>query len=207
MNPSAERQPGAALPLDPDPVRQFSAWLEEARATGLVEPNAMTLATASRDGVPSARMVLLKGVDAQGFTFFTNYQSRKGRELDENPAAALVFWWETLQRQVNVTGTVRRVPDTESDAYFATRPFGSRIGALASRQSSVLPDRAELDRRVAELIQRHRDGIVPRPAWWGGYRLAPGTIEFWQGQADRLHDRQLYTRQADGTWRVERLSP
>jgi pyridoxamine 5'-phosphate oxidase len=152
-------------------------------------------------------VVLLKGVDEQGFTFFTNYESRKGRELAENPNAALVFWWGTLERQVTVAGAVRRTSGAESDAYFATRPFGSRIGALASRQSSVLRDRAELDRRVAELAERYRDGNVPRPASWGGFRLAPQTIEFWQGRPDRLHDRHRYAKQADGTWTVERLSP
>jgi pyridoxamine 5'-phosphate oxidase len=192
--------------VDPDPIRQFSRWFEEAKDAVLVEPTAMTLSTSMRDGRPSARMVLLKGVDDRGFVFFTNYESRKGRELTDNPHAALTFWWGPLERQVNVTGTVARVSAEESDAYFNSRPVESRIGALASRQSSVLASREDLDRRVAELTAQYKHGGIPRPAYWGGFRLIPEVIEFWQGRANRLHDRLRYTRDDSG-WRVERLSP
>jgi pyridoxamine 5'-phosphate oxidase len=192
--------------VDPDPIVQFGHWFEEAQRADLVEPTAMTLATASRDGVPSARMVLLKGFDQRGFVFFTNYDSAKGRELTQNPKAALVFWWGPLERQIRVTGTVTRVSEPESDAYFATRPVGSRIGAIASKQSSVLKGRESLERMVEELTQRYRDGTIPRPAHWGGFRLEPGAIEFWQGRPDRLHDRLRYTK--DGSrWKIDRLSP
>jgi pyridoxamine 5'-phosphate oxidase len=192
--------------LDPDPIRQFSRWFDEVRDAVLVEPTAMTLSTSTRDGRPSARMVLLKGVDHLGFVFFTNYESRKGRELADNPRAALTFWWGSLERQVNVTGTVARVSPEESDAYFKSRAAESRIGALASRQSSVLSSREELDRKVAELTSQYKHGGIPRPAYWGGFRLTPEMIEFWQGRANRLHDRLRYTRR-DGVWVFERLSP
>lgn len=192
--------------LEADPIVQFGVWLDDAVAHGIVEPNAMTLATAGPDGRPSARMVLLKGVDERGFVFYTNYDSRKGRELDANPQAALVFWWRELQRQVTVTGTVARVEASESDAYFATRPRGSQLGALASPQSRVLADRQQLDRRFAELAAVHATGQVPRPTWWGGYRVAPDTVEFWQARPDRMHDRLRYLRTASG-WALERLAP
>ncbi|MDP8968989.1 MAG: pyridoxamine 5'-phosphate oxidase [Actinomycetota bacterium] len=192
--------------LEADPIVQFGTWLDEAVAQGIVEPNAMTLATAAPDGRPSARMVLLKGVDERGFVFYTNYDSRKGRELEANPHAALVFWWRQLQRQVTVTGTVARVEPSESDAYFATRPRGSQLGAWASPQSRVLADRAQLDRRFAELAAAHATGQVSRPPWWGGYRVAPDTVEFWQARPDRLHDRLRYLRTPSG-WALERLAP
>jgi pyridoxamine 5'-phosphate oxidase len=194
--------------LDPDPVVQFGRWFEEAVRAGLPEPNAMTLATASAEGRPSARVVLLKGLDARGFVFYTNYESRKGAELAANPWAALVFYWGPLERQVRVEGRVARTSREESEAYFRSRPLGSRLGASASAQSRVLPDRETLERRVAELQARHGDGEVPLPDFWGGYRLAPDVLELWQGRPDRLHDRFRYTRR-DGapSWTIERLSP
>jgi pyridoxamine 5'-phosphate oxidase len=193
--------------VDADPVRQFETWLKQAVAANLPEPNAMTLATATPDGQPSARMVLLKGFDASGFTFFTNYESRKGRELTANPRAALLFFWPELQRQIRIEGTVERVSEAESDAYFRSRPLGSRLGAWASAQSVVIAGRAVLEERVREVIQRYPDGEVPCPPNWGGYRVYPLNIEFWQGRPDRLHDRLRYLRIQPSGWRIERLSP
>jgi pyridoxamine 5'-phosphate oxidase len=167
----------------------------------------MTLATATPDGRPSARAVLLKGIDARGFAFFTNYESRKGRELDANPCAALVLLWIPLQRQVRVTGSVARLDAEESDAYFATRPRGSQLGAWASEQSRPLPDRVELERRWEAVDERYGGGAVPRPPHWGGYRVEPDEIEVWQGRANRLHDRFAYTRTPDGGWTHVRLQP
>jgi pyridoxamine 5'-phosphate oxidase len=192
--------------LDDDPVAQFGRWFGEAERADLIEPNAMTLATSSPDGRPSARIVLLKGFGPDGFVFFSNYASRKGDELAANPNAALVFWWPPLERQVRLEGRVERTTTEESEAYWASRPLGSRLAALASAQSQVLADREELVRRVEELAARHRDGDVPLPEAWGGYRLVPEAFEFWQGQPNRLHDRFRYTRRQDG-WLVERLSP
>ena len=193
--------------LDPNPIRQFQVWFEQALAAGLPEPNAMTLATATPDGRPSARMVLIKGADERGFVFFSNYQSRKGRELDANPYAALVFYWAELERQIRIEGRVERVSSQESDAYFQSRPAGSRLGAWASRQSAVIAGRAELEGRLAELAAQHPGGDVPRTPHWGGYRVVPESIEFWQGRPSRLHDRLRYRLREDGTWLVERLSP
>jgi len=192
--------------VDPDPLEQFRSWYAEAEAARLKAPQAMALATATAHGAPSVRMVLLKGADEHGFVFFTGYVSRKAGELDANPQAALLFHWDSLGRQVRIEGRVERVAGQESDAYFATRPRGAQLAAAASRQSSVLRDRAELDERVAELDREHAGSEVRRPEHWGGYRLVPETYEFWQHRDDRMHDRMRY-RRASGGWVVERLSP
>jgi pyridoxamine 5'-phosphate oxidase len=195
--------------LHPDPIGQFLRWFEEAETAGIALPNAMALATTGADGRPSVRHVLLREADQRGFVFYTNHGSRKGRQLDENPRAAVVFLWKVLDRQVSVTGDVRRVDDEESDAYFASRPREAQIGAWASAQSSVLRDRHELEERVEDVSARFADVPIPRPPHWGGYRLTPDSVEFWQGRPFRLHDRFLYARD-DGErtgWSVERLSP
>ena len=192
--------------LDPDPHRQFAAWLDAARDAGVHEPEAMTLATASPDGTPSARMVLLRGHGPDGFALFTNYTSRKARELDANPRAALVFHWDSLGRQIRVEGTVARMPAPESDAYFATRPRGSRIGAWASPQSAPISDREALERAATDAERRFGDGTIPRPDHWGGYRLTATAFEFWQHGRDRLHDRFSYVPVGDG-WSIARLAP
>ena len=191
----------------PDPFHMFGAWLQAAVETGLREPNAMTLATSTPTGRPSARVVLLKSYDSQGFVFYTNYESRKGRELADNPQAALVFWWGELERQVRIEGIVSKVSAAESDAYYSSRPLGARLGAWVSAQSSVIPGRAVLEDRLAEVTAHYADQDPQRPPFWGGYRLAPQAIEFWQGGVHRLHDRLLYTRLDHATWRLERLSP
>ncbi len=188
-----------------DPLTQFREWYEQAVAAGVVEPEAMALATATPDGAPSVRFVLLKGVDDRGIQFFSNYESRKGRELAANPRAALVVLWRPLQRQVRFEGPVERLAAAESDAYFQTRARGSRLGAWASAQSTVIPDRSVLDARLADADARF-PGDVPRPDYWGGYRLRPDVIEFWEGRPDRLHDRAEFRLQ-DGAWRSHRLSP
>ena len=193
--------------VDPDPIRQFERWFEQARRAELLEPNAMALATSTLDGHPSVRVVLLKGFDARGFVFFTDYRSRKGMELEANPRASLCFWWDVLQRQVRVTGIVSRVPTAESAEYFRTRPHGSRIGAWASHQSSHIVSREALELEVARHFAKYPEGTdVPLPRHWGGYRVAPGAIEFWQGRQNRLHDRITYVP-GGGGWRIERLSP
>ncbi|MBY0440081.1 MAG: pyridoxamine 5'-phosphate oxidase [Burkholderiales bacterium] len=194
--------------VDADPLRQFDLWLKQAIAANVPEPTAMTLATVDEAGQPSARIVLLKGCDAGGFTLFTNYLSRKGRELAANPKAALLFHWVELERQVRIEGHIHPVPQVESDAYFAQRPLGSRIGAWASPQSEVIADRAVLERRQAEAAARL--GEQPqRPPHWGGYRLVPDAFEFWQGRSSRLHDRIRYLRPpaAAAGWRIDRLAP
>jgi pyridoxamine 5'-phosphate oxidase len=196
-----------ASDLLPDPLAQFARWLDEARAAGLELPEAMTLATADAEGRSSARTVLLKGADADGFRFFTNTESRKGRELAENPHAALVFHWpREPRRQVVVAGTVEPLPREEAEAYFRTRPLGSRLGAWASRQTTVVASREELDRAFAEAEAAHGDD-PPLPPWWGGYLLRPERLEFWESRENRLHDRFRYTRGGDGGWLLERLAP
>ena len=190
---------------DADPIKQFERWFHDAVQAELPLPNAMTLATATIEGRPSARAVLLKGVDAGGFVFYTNYQSRKARELAENPYASLVFLWSALERQVRIEGTIEKVSAQESDEYFDSRPLGSRLGAWASPQSRVLPDRLTLATKVAAIVLRYGKS-PPRPPHWGGYCLLPHAIEFWQGRKNRLHDRLLYTRQTRG-WKIERLAP
>jgi pyridoxamine 5'-phosphate oxidase len=191
---------------DPDPIAQFRRWLDEADAAGVPEPNAMTLATATSDGAPSARIVLLRGVDQRGFVFFTDYRSRKGRELGANPRAALVFFWHPVERQVRITGTVARVAVAESASYFETRPRGSQLGAWGSEQSAVIPSREAIDQAVAAAERRFADRLVPCPPHWGGFRLDPEQIEFWQGRPSRLHDRLRYSLGAEG-WTIDRLSP
>jgi pyridoxamine 5'-phosphate oxidase len=193
--------------LAADPFTQFGVWFDEVAQADVREPNAMTLATATPDGQPSARMVLLKAVDARGFVFFTSYESRKGSELSANPHAALVFFWVQLERQVRVEGRVERVSGEESDLYFASRPEGSQLGAWASQQSAALPDRGTLESRYEELHAQYEGQEIPRPPFWGGYRVVPETVEFWQGRVNRLHDRLRYRLQADGSWVIERLSP
>jgi pyridoxamine 5'-phosphate oxidase len=193
--------------LEADPLEQFKKWFNEALAANLTEPNAMVLATVDPGGQPSTRVVLLKGVDERGFQFFTNYESRKGRELAANPKAALNFAWLELERQVIVTGAVTKLSREESAAYFVQRPRGSRLGAWASPQSQVIPARDELDTRLRELESQHPGDDVPLPPYWGGYALVPNEIEFWQGRSNRLHDRLRYRRAAQGGWIIERLAP
>jgi pyridoxamine 5'-phosphate oxidase len=190
--------------LDPDPLRQFAAWFEEAGAAGVRAPEAMALATAAADGRPSVRMVLLKGFDERGFVFFTGYESRKGAELSANARAALLFYWDPLGRQVRIEGPVERVSEAESDAYFASRPRGAQISASVSPQSRVVASRAALEAAAAEL--EARGGELPRPPAWGGFRVVPETYEFWQHRANRLHDRLRYSRDGEG-WKLERLAP
>jgi pyridoxamine 5'-phosphate oxidase len=192
--------------LAPDPIHQFGAWFEEARkCPAIAEPNAMVLSTVSPKGQPHARFVLLKGFDAKGFVFFTNYCSEKGRDLDENPRAALTFGWIEQERQVRIEGTVSQMPRSAVEAYFETRPRGSRLGAWASSQSDVIPNRAFLESRLAD-AEAHFPEQVPPPATWGGYRLMPEQIEFWQGRTNRLHDRLRYRKDKAG-WIIERLAP
>ena len=192
--------------VDPDPIAQFDSWLNVAIEAGLRDPNAMTLATSTSDGKPSARIVLLRGYDAQGFTFYTNYRSRKGRELQDNPQASLVLFWAALERQVRIDGTVEVVSAAESDAYFRSRPLKSRLGAIASDQSEVIADRGVLEARLQEAMAKYDEEDIPRPEHWGGFRVVPTAIEFWQGRRSRLHDRVLYTRTATD-WQISRLSP
>jgi pyridoxamine 5'-phosphate oxidase len=190
-----------------DPIRLFKKWFDAAVRAELKEPNAMTLATATREGKPSARMVLLKGFDEQGFVFYTNYKSRKGQELEQNPHAALVLFWQPLERQIRITGRVTKVSAEESTKYFQSRPLGSRFSASISNQSSVIASRAVLLERLRKIEEKYPNGDPPRPIHWGGFRVHPNEIEFWQGGKFRLHDRIRYRRRRDGSWRVDRLSP
>jgi pyridoxamine 5'-phosphate oxidase len=193
-----------------DPLVEFARWFAEAQDARVPDPNAMTLATASAAGAPSARIVLLKAFDERGFVFFTDYRSRKGAELEANPRAALVFWWHELERQVRITGTVSRTSREDSDRYYRSRPLGSRLGAWASHQSRVIAGRGALEADLQEVERRYGDGDVPLPPHWGGYRVDPEVVEFWQGRENRLHDRIRYSRDGrpdERGWRIERLSP
>ena len=206
MSAAVDRMSDESL-LESEPFPQFVRWLAEAEAAGLRDANAMTLATVSADGRPSARIVLLRGQDVRGFTFFTHYIGRKSSDLAANPLAALVFFWPTLERQIRIEGSVSKVTAAESDAYFASRPKGHRLNALASPQSQVIPDRTYLEDRLRDVEAEYADiDEVPRPEFWGGYRLRPDSIEFWQGRANRNHDRIRYDRTADA-WRRTRLAP
>lgn len=193
--------------LLPDPIAQFRVWFDAVIAAGITEPNAMTLSTVTTDGKPSARIVLLKGVDERGFSFFTNYESRKGHELASNPHASLTFLWKEMERQVRVEGTVTKVSREESEAYYNIRPRNSRLGAWVSNQSQVISNRAVLEENMKELQARYPGEDIPLPPNWGGYIVKPDLIEFWQGQRSRLHDRFVYQHQPDGSWQLERLAP
>ncbi len=192
--------------LHADPLVQFKAWFEQARVAGVVEPNAMVLSTHGLDGFPSSRSVLLKAADERGFSFFTNYASKKGSEISANPRVTLLFPWYSLERQVHIKGSLVKTSDEESVAYFARRPYGSQLGALASDQSDIIADRQELEARLVALKAKYQEGKVPKPANWGGYRLIPCSFEFWQGRTNRLHDRFRYD-QRQGSWEIVRLSP
>lgn len=212
LDPTATRYEHAAhglrrRDLDPDPIKQFGNWFTSAIEAGIRDVNAMSLATAGRSAKPSVRVVLLKSFGHDGFVFFTNYESEKGRHLAENPYAALVFYWIELDRQVRITGPVEKTSHEESDRYFHSRPIGSQLGAWASRQSEVLDGRRVLDARMAEVKERYADKPIPLPPHWGGYRLTPDMMEFWQGRPNRLHDRFRYARGADGSWHIDRLAP
>lgn len=210
MGDTADREAERGLrksDMRADPFEQFGEWYARAMGAGSPLPNSMTLATVGADGAPSARVVLLKDFDRRGFVFYTNYESRKGRELDADPRAALVFYWAELDRQIRITGRAERVSRRESEEYFRTRPLDSRLSAWASRQSRVIESREVLEAALRELEEKYRDGDVPLPPYWGGYRLAPDEFEFWQNRPGRLHDRFRYSKRADGGWLLERLSP
>ena len=192
---------------DRNPFKQFQLWFDQALAAQLPEPNAMTVATVTKSGKPRARVVLLKNFDERGFVFYTNYHSHKGQELADNPQAAIAFWWAELERQVRIEGRVLKVSDRESDEYFHSRPFNSRLGAWASEQSQVIESREVLEQRLQDLKTKYENQDIPRPPHWGGFRVIPTAIEFWQGRPSRLHDRLLYSLLDDGSWQIERLSP
>ena len=192
---------------DRNPFKQFQVWFDQALAAQLPEPNAMTVATVTKSGKPRARIVLLKNFDERGFVFYTNYHSHKGQELADNPQAAIAFWWAELERQVRIEGRVLKVSDRESDEYFHSRPFNSRLGAWASEQSQVIESREVLEQGLQDLKTKYENQDIPRPPHWGGFRVIPTAIEFWQGRTSRLHDRLLYSLLDDGSWQIERLSP
>jgi len=211
-DPTASRYEHAARglrrrDLDPDPIKQFSNWFTAAIEAEIRDVNAMSLATAGRDAKPSVRVVLLKGFDQDGFVFFTNYESEKGGQLEANPYASLAFYWIELDRQIRIAGKTEKTSRQESEGYFHSRPIGSQLGAWASRQSEVLDGRRVLDARMVEMTERFGDNPIPLPPHWGGYRVKPDTMEFWQGRPNRLHDRFRYRRQTDGSWLIERLAP
>ena len=211
-DPTASRYEHAARglrrrDLDPDPIKQFSNWFTAAIEAEIRDVNTMSLATAGRDAKPSVRVVLLKGFDQDGFVFFTNYESEKGVQLEANPYASLAFYWIELDRQIRIAGKTEKTSRQESEGYFHSRPIGSQLGAWASRQSEVLDGRRVLDARMVEMTERFGDNPIPLPPHWGGYRVKPDTIEFWQGRPNRLHDRFRYRRQTDGSWLIERLAP
>ena len=193
--------------LRSNPFDQFQKWLEEAVSAEVLEPNAMTLATIDERGRPTARIVLLKKVDDRGFIFFTNYSSRKGQNIAVNPYASLVFWWGDLERQIRIEGTVEKISDSESDDYFYSRPISSQLGAWASPQSDVVTDREFLEDRLAQITEQYQEQKIPRPSHWGGYRVVPDLIEFWQGRESRLHDRLCYSLDDNGNWQIDRLAP
>ena len=193
--------------VNSDPIEQFKTWFEQALDANLIEPNAMTIATATPEGKPTARIVLLKGVSDLGFVFYTNYESQKGQQLIANPYAALVFLWDKLERQVRIEGEVEKLSTEESAEYFHSRPKGSQLGAIASDQSRIIPNREILEQRLSELQEKYADETVPLPEHWGGFRVVPNRIEFWQGRPSRLHDRLVYDLQDDGSWQINRLSP
>ena len=193
--------------LNSDPIAQFGVWFQQALDADLLEPNAMTLATATPDGKPTARIVLLKGVDERGFVFYTNYESQKGQQLIANPYAALVFLWDKLERQIRIEGKVIKLSREESTEYFHSRPKASQLGAIASDQSRVIPNREVLEQKLAELKTKYQDETVPIPDHWGGFRVIPNHIEFWQGRPSRLHDRLVYDLQSDRSWQIQRLAP
>jgi pyridoxamine 5'-phosphate oxidase len=193
--------------VDTNPIKQFEKWFQQALASGIEEPNAMTLATSTTDGKPSARIVLLKGIKDNGFVFFTNYESKKGKQLHDNPFAGIVFFWKELERQVTIQGEIKKVGEQESDEYFASRPLESRIGAWSSPQSQVIENREVLEKNVAYYSDKYQSQNIPRPSHWGGYILMPTLIEFWQGGAGRLHDRLQYSIDATNSWIIKRLAP
>ena len=193
--------------INSDPIEQFKTWFEQARNADLIEPNAMTIATATPEGKPTARIVLLKGVSDRGFVFYTNYESQKGQQLIANPYAALVFLWDKLERQVRIEGEVEKLSTQESAEYFHSRPKASQLGAIASDQSRVIPNRDILEQRLTELQEKYAEKTVPLPEHWGGFRVIPNRIEFWQGRPSRLHDRLVYDLQTDNSWQINRLSP
>lgn len=193
--------------VEKDPIKQFGLWFEEALKAGIPEPNAMTLATATKEGFPSARIVLMKGFDANGFSFYSNYLSKKGKELTKNPNAALVFFWPELERQIRIEGKVVKLSKEESEKYFHSRPLGSQIGAISSPQSQVIPNREVIELAYNTFEKKYEGQVIPKPSHWGGYILSPVSIEFWQGRPSRLHDRLKYALMEKGKWKIERLAP